>query len=580
MSRGISAGAVLILDGDMSHGLAIVRSLARCGHEVDVAAHVAKSLVGRSRVVRRQFTYPDPLVDESGFLAWIQGVVKTGGYRLIIPVTERTTVPVGRDANLAATGLFAMAPLDALGVALDKQRTLDLAGELGIPVPAGRRLATESDLAACLNETRYPVVVKPGRSIGSGAGQLRQLSVDYAFGERELLEKARHFLRYGEVLLQEYVAGEGVGVELIACHGRVEYAFQHRRLHEVPLTGGGSSLRESVPVLPELLAASEKLMAALRWHGVAMVEFKRNPADGSFVLMEINGRFWGSLPLAVAAGADFPAMLCELMLEGRVHSRPPARTGVVCRKLSSDIRWTEQVMRRDAPARLVNFPSRGQVLRDWLLILSPRHCFDVQSWRDPWPGLVDLAAVFEGYLARINNWRRRGRALKAHRQAWRNGKAGGVHRVLFVCYGNINRSALAERCFAGLAPSSAVTAISAGFHEEEGRPADPVMVEVARQAGINLDGWSSHRVTADMVAGSEAIFVMEHRQFVRLREEFPEASARTFLLGVAAGTACPGGEIADPYGRPRSEYERCLKEVVAGVRGVGEWLGLGNGRGD
>ena len=84
-------------------------------------------------------------------------------------------------------------------------------------------------------------------------------------------------LGFGDVILQEYFTGAGVGIELIARHGEIFYAFQHRRLHEVPLSGGGSSLRKSQAVSPALLDASSKLISALQWKGVAMVELSCCP---------------------------------------------------------------------------------------------------------------------------------------------------------------------------------------------------------------------------------------------------------------------------------------------------------------
>jgi carbamoylphosphate synthase large subunit len=53
------------------------------------------------------------------------------------------------------------------------------------------------------------------------------------------------------------------------------------------------------------------LLKALKWHGVAMVEFRLRP-DGTPVFLEVNGRFWTSLALAVHAGADFPVLLAKL----------------------------------------------------------------------------------------------------------------------------------------------------------------------------------------------------------------------------------------------------------------------------
>ena len=560
----------------MPHALTIVRSLARRGLAVDVASHIERPLAGCSRHVRRRMRCPDPLADAAGWLDWLRAATADGAYRLVIPVTERTVVALLESEFADRRDVFALAPREAMAVALDKGRTAELAISLGIPVPFAARVRNEAELAAASADLSYPAVVKPASSIGQGTGVRRQLSVAYAFGEDELRSKAREFLAWGDVLLQSYAGGQGVGVELIADHGRIVFAFQHLRLHEVPLTGGGSSLRASVPVEPVLLEASQKLMAALDWHGVAMVEFKWNPDNRTFTLMEINGRFWGSLPLAAAAGADFPAMLYELLVEGAVRPRPPARTGVYCRKLSSDLYWHELVVRRDGPAGIVRFPGRGEILKDLLLSLSPRHHFDVQQWRDPWPGLVDLGRIAGDYLSRLGRWRQGREALRRHRQPWRDGSAErqlrGARRILFLCYGNINRSALAERCFRTLGAASSVLAVSAGFHEREGRPADPVMVEVAREAGIDLGGWSSQCLTADMVADSDAILVMEQRHYERLVKLYPEAAGKTFLLGMAAGAACPGGEIADPFGKPRLEYERCAREVIGGVRRLLEIL--------
>src|SRR6185312_9651469 len=75
----------------------------------------------------------------------------------------------------------------------------------------------------------------------------------------------------------------------------------HERIHALPVTGGASTYRRSIEPPEALLRATDTLLSHLRWHGVAMVEFKVAP-DGDFRLMEINPRLWGSLPLAVAAG--------------------------------------------------------------------------------------------------------------------------------------------------------------------------------------------------------------------------------------------------------------------------------------
>jgi protein-tyrosine-phosphatase len=97
------------------------------------------------------------------------------------------------------------------------------------------------------------------------------------------------------------------------------------------------------------------------------------------------------------------------------------------------------------------------------------------------------------------------------------------------------------------------------------------MVEVARKAKVDLSGWSSHRITAEMVAASDTILVMEHRHYERLTQAYPEAAEKTFLLGMA-GAIGGRGEIDDPFGKQRLEYERCAREVIGSVHRLLEIL--------
>jgi len=553
---------VLVLDADLAPALAIARSLHRYGLTVDVASATEQPIAGYSRAAHTSFRYPDPLTDEPNFIGWLSDHIAETPYALVIPVTERTVVPIANHRARFGTTQLAIASDTALAAALDKSRTLDLARELGIPAPRTATIEDIGQLDLRATEFGFPVVIKPARSFGARDNQRTQLSVDYAFNANELRAKTSHALHFGNVLLQEYIGGQGVGIELIADHGKIVYAFQHLRLHEVPLTGGGSSLRTSVAIEPALLDASAKLMAALAWHGVAMVEFKSEPTSGKFSLMEINGRFWGSLPLAIAAGADFPAMLYELMVEGTVQPRPAARLGIYGRNLARDLYWAELVLRREGPAKLVNFPSRGQILKDALLIFSPRHCFDVQQWRDLWPGIVDAWRVVHAQVGRVLGIIAERRLARHLSKAWRNGEVArrlaAAHQVLFICYGNINRSILAERYFRTKTIGMPIASTSAGFHEDIGRPADQTMVEAARQQGIDLANASSRRVNSHLIAEADVIFVMEHKHFKRIAADYPDASGRTFLLNAS-------GEIDDPYGKSPAAYKQCLDEVVHSV---------------
>jgi predicted ATP-grasp superfamily ATP-dependent carboligase len=203
------------------------------------------------------------------------------------------------------------------------------------------------------------------------------------------------------MLVQEFVDGEGVGYFALLRHGELRAEFAHRRVRDVHPTGSGSAVRVSVEPDPELRRASLAILKALRWQGVAMVEFRQAPGEPP-VFMEVNGRFWNSLPLACYAGADFPAWLAELAGKGDIERKPQFRSGVVCRWLLGDLRHVIAVL-KGAPAGYPRpYPNRWQTM---LSILVPRRgtYHDNFQWRDPLPELGDWLNFLERAFRKLRS---------------------------------------------------------------------------------------------------------------------------------------------------------------------------------
>jgi hypothetical protein len=195
--------------------------------------------------------------------------------------------------------------------------------------------------------------------------------------------------------LQEYYPGVGYGVELLLHEGRPLIAFQHKRLREIPIHGGASAFRESVPLDPMLYHYSVRLLQALKWTGLAMVEFKVGATGPK--LMEINGRVWGSLPLAVHSGVDFPGRLADLYLNGPPDNGAPPKVGyavgVRARNLELEMVWIASVLRGRRRYPFLPMPHRREALVALLELLNPAHKFDILSVDDPVPGLVEVFKI-------------------------------------------------------------------------------------------------------------------------------------------------------------------------------------------
>lgn len=383
---------VLVLDGNENQAVATVRSLARAGHTVTVGADTRWSKAGWSRDCSDSFQYPPPQEDAEAFLdAVVDRAAQTRG-TLVLPMTERTTLPISRARQrlIENDSLVVLPPHDTVLRAFDKDQTTRLAASLGIDVPATVVVESRADLDDAAAALRFPVVLKPRSSeeFVPGGGVRTTGAPLYARTAGELLRAWESMsARCGAALAQEFVDGAGVGYFALMRHGDLRAEFAHRRIRDVRPTGSGSALRMSVAVDPRVGACGAKLLRALEWHGVAMVEFRLR-GDGTPVFLEINGRFWNSLALAVHAGVDFPALVAELAGHGDVDAPRAYAVGVRCRWLLGDARHLVEVM-RGAPAGFPGaFPSRLATLG---AVLTPvpgtRH--DNFEWRDPAPELGD-----------------------------------------------------------------------------------------------------------------------------------------------------------------------------------------------
>lgn len=181
-------------------------------------------------------------------------------------------------------------------------------------------------------------------------------------------------------MIQEFIPqGGAYGVSMLFNHGEPRAIFTHKRLREYPNSGGPSTLRESIS-FPEVEGYATTLLKALDWHGVAMVEFRVDPRDGRPKLMEINPRFWGSLPLAIYSGVDFPYLLYKMAIDGDVEPVFEYKTGV-------KVRWL-------LPGDILWFLGASNKLKALPAFLKFRGMgYDVLSLSDPMPA---LGTILEG----------------------------------------------------------------------------------------------------------------------------------------------------------------------------------------
>jgi protein-tyrosine-phosphatase/predicted ATP-grasp superfamily ATP-dependent carboligase len=557
----------LVLDAHSRAAIESIQSLARHGVEVD-AATGKDSLTSRSKRVRHCIRQPQAGQTDL-FLRWLAQLDRDEGYSLIIPSTEeslRHFLSVAESNPLRMKTVLASNA--SLRVALDKALTVQLASKLGIPVPETVLIRRGEDTPVC---NLYPAVLKPVSSIVISEGVAKLLQSRIVRNEFERQEALRDMLAHSAVLQQELVSGTGVGVEMLYRKGKPLWHFSHKRLHEgsgLPGLGSGSSYRQSVAPNQDLLLHSIAILDALGWHGAAMVEYKV-AEGGRFWLMEINPRLWGSVALAIDAGVDFPYGLFCLATGREVSSQPDYSVGYRTRLVWQDLDWIRNRF---------FFRPNADACMEILKLLRP--LFRGESWDFfDWGDLGLTAAGFRNFaLEKIGSLKRKRvksqekrAASKLHGQNMHRilvDKERRPRRILFLCYGNICRSPVAESLLRARYPEVEVQ--SAGFHDVVGRGVPPHVRSAAAEYSIDVSNCASRRVTTEMIRDADVIFLHDMRNYERFCLEFPNHTSKILFLGLCGEP--PILEIEDPYSLDKDATAAIVGQISAAIDGAGAKL--------
>jgi predicted ATP-grasp superfamily ATP-dependent carboligase len=353
---------VLVTDGEQRAALAVVRSLGRAGHEVYVCSARARSLAGASRYCAGALQVADPLRQSGSFVDDVARLAAERKVDVLLPITEAALLSIlpRRDRFQCAIPFPSFEAFEAL---CDKAAVLNAAAAHGIAVPTQTLLETPSAASKLGDDVRFPVVLKPSRSVAGSEGFRVRVGVSYATTRAELQEALERIpVNAYPVLLQQQIHGPGFGISVLVWDGELVAAFGHRRIREKPPSGGVSVLRESAALDVSLLGKSIALLRDFDWRGVAMVEYKLDATSGRPYLMEINGRLWGSLQLAIDAGVDFPRLLVELPFGSRPTPVTSYEVGVRSRWEWGDVdHFLASVLHPSRFARFSNAKRSGRL---------------------------------------------------------------------------------------------------------------------------------------------------------------------------------------------------------------------------
>lgn len=380
-------GNVLVTDGQMRSSLAVIRSLGKKDFNVAVGEVTRFTTGFFSKYIKKKVIYPSPVNEEKKFVECLLNTVKNNDYDVLFPVADNCLKPIIENrSEFDKYTKIALPDNETFMKAYDKGNTLKIAIENNVPCP--KTYFSMEELYGGHDELKYPLIIKPRISSGSRGLKICH-SLDDLISSYEILRQ-----KFGALIVQEYIPSGGeLGVyTLFNFESEPKAVTVHQRIRSYPVSGGPSTLRKTIKneISEDAIEIAFKLLKAMNWSGVGMVEFRIDERDGSLKLMEVNPRFWGSLQLSILSGIDFPYLLYKLMIDGDVEPSMDYKEEVYCRwLLPGDVLWfltapnklknLKEFLKWDTPDDIISRDDIGPTFGFFVATL--RYIFDLEMWR-------------------------------------------------------------------------------------------------------------------------------------------------------------------------------------------------------
>jgi len=381
-SRAHGPGAVVI--GGDYQGLGIVRSLGRHGVPVCVIDD-ERSIARYSRYTTFAHMVPS-LRDAKETVQLLLELGRGKGLRgwVLFPTRDETVAALSQHREELSEIYRVPTPCwESVKWLWDKRNTRGLAEKLEIPAPHTWYPRDVKDLEQV--DGHFPVAVKPAiKEHFIYATKDKAWRADNSRQLRELFQRASQYIPVDEIMIQDLIPGDGT-CQYAYCsffkqgNSIANLAACRRRQH--PLEFGRASTYVETVELPLLEEYSLRFLRAIKYYGLVELEYKRDPRDGQYRLLDVNGRTWGYHTIGRQAGVDFPYLLFADQVNEPVE---PCRGKV-------GIRWIRLLT--DLPTGVAGI-LRGQLnRRAYFRSLLEYHEEAVFSLEDPLPGMMEVALV-------------------------------------------------------------------------------------------------------------------------------------------------------------------------------------------
>jgi predicted ATP-grasp superfamily ATP-dependent carboligase len=398
----------LVLEAKLRQSLMTVRSLGSRGLQVAALETFAGTPTFSSRWCNYAFICPTD-GSANAYLSCLEQLLDRTNVGILIASSDANIELIRQHrARLERRVRIALAQEPALGIALNKERTLEVAKKLGLRIPRAILVAAVSEVEVALREIGLPAVVKPVQSWSWDNQQGVGLSCKLVTTLEEAYQAIGALTSHGiKVLFQQFLTGSREAVSFLYANGQFYARFAQWAKRTAPPLGGTSVLRQSIAIPEDIGEQAERLVREIELEGYSEVEFRRDNA-GKPYLMEINPRLSASVEIAVRAGVDFPYLMYQWAIGDQITKVENYQVGLWMRYLRGDFETTLETLKQHGRPGV---PSTSRAILDFCASFFVPMKYDFLDWKDPlpaWTSSVDFAYhVLDGIGKRLLERNRR-----------------------------------------------------------------------------------------------------------------------------------------------------------------------------
>lgn len=492
--------------------------------------------INKSKYIDVYYNIGSPIDDLTAFASNLINLIRKEKFECILPIHD-PAVQVCQKYYTAISELTKIIGLNIENIqsyATDKWKLLELSKLIGLKIPKSHLITNTEDLKFIISNITFPCVIKPISSSVIINNKVLELAVRFANNEHELIDIIREYVNVVNLIIQEYLEGYGIGYNIISKKGIILNQYIHCRLNE---NHGVSTYRKTLPIDTfSLRHYIEKFINHIQWNGVAMIEFRIS--NGIPYLMEMNGRFWGSIELGIKSGLNYPVQLYETQVLNKAVACDISYKLIKVRNLHDEILYYSSALFN---RKVISFIK-------WLynLIIERKNSFIEDSIFD------DTFFVLSIYLNDIK------RIINKRLNMFRiiNRKIFSLSnnidkKIAFVCAGNICRSPFAEKYAALKFKNYKFT--SFGTVPMENRMSPMNAVRASEYFQIDLNTSLSKTFNNEIKENIDIFVVMDKSNYKDLLDRGIEKRAIFFLSEK---------DIPDPYKQDLRFFQSTYTEIA------------------